>query len=876
MSWWQRIFHARRLEDELDRELEYHLDQHAADLIARGMGAEEARRKARLALGGPEQVKEQCRDARGARWLDDLWQDTRHTFRTMRQRPGFATLAILTLALGTGATSVMFTLVNSVLLRPLAYPEPENLVTLHIRTDKIGETWGFSNPDYRDFQRESRSLASVAAWTYGGGVVSKPGEAEYLSGRQISAELFSVLGIAPVQGRAFLPEEDQPGAAPVAMISYALWQRRFGGRPSIIGTPLDFDGKSSTIVGVTPEGFSLDGDADVFSPLGQFREARMQNRAARFLHVVARLRTGITMAEAQSEVAVIANRLAKSYPASNANLTVTARPLSQELTANVQPTLWMLFGAVSVLLLIACVNVASLLLARAVSRERELAMRAALGAGRRRMIQQCLTESTVLALFGGLAGVLLAWFGTAPFVALWPGGLPRSQEIHVDWRVLLVALGASVGSGLMFGLAPALRQHSDNLEQILRAGAHHLTGRSRRLQSGLVACEIALAIVLLITAGVLAQTMLELASLNPGVDASHVLTARVALSPAVLTNPAQIRASWDQFINRARSVPGVRFVALADIIPMRTGENVLYYSTTAVPPPPNQAPLALASTVTSDYLRVMGIPLLDGRFFTDDDRAGTTRVIVIDENLARDAFGEVRASGKELWSNAMGPDPLLVIGVVGHVRHWGLAGDDHSRVRDQLYYPFAQVPDQLLHFFSSVMSVAVWTQSEPLNPVEAIRREEHQNATLYEVRTMQQLVKGSLDRQRFLVQLFGGFAALALLLACIGLYGVLAYLTRERVREFGLRMALGATAGGVVRLVLRQTLGMIATGAVVGILGGLAVARVLMRLVKGMRPAAPATFIATVSVLTIAALAASFLPAHRASRVDPLKALREE
>jgi len=864
------------MDQQLEKELRFHIDQHAADLIAQGHHPDEARRQARLALGGPQQVTEECRDARGTRWLEDLAQDFRYALRTLRQRPGFAAVTLCTLALGIGATTVMFTVINGVLLKPLPYPEPERLVTLHGQTDKYGEQWGFSYPDFRDCERNSRSFA-IAAWNYGGGTLSTPGEAEYVDGRQISSKLFFVFGIPLALGRAFLPEEDRLGAPPVAIISFGLWQRRFGGSPSAIGAPLVLDGKPYTVVGVVPAGFQLDGMPDVFTPLGQVTEVRMQNREARMLRVVARLRPGITAGTAQAELTLIGGHLAEQYPQSDAGRRIVTHPLRQDLVGEVRPTLWLLLGAVSIVLLIACVNVASLLLARAVSRQRELAMRLALGAGRGRLIRQCLTESAVLGLCGGALGIVLAAIGIRPFIVFWPGSLPRAEEVHLDWHVLLFAIAASLASGLLFGLAPALRSPARDMEQTLRAGARSVMGSSRHLHSGLVISEIALAVVLLVAAGILGRTVLRLSSVDPGFDIRNVLAAHVGLSPAVLQDPPQMRAAWNDILDRARRVSGAQSAALSDIIPMSVGQNALGYWTTPAPPLPNQMPIALASSVTPDYLKVMGIPLRRGRFIDDHDRIGAEPVVVIDEVLARHAFGGSNPVGKRLWVQALGP--AKVIGVVGHVRHWGLADDDQSQVRDQIYYAFAQVPDQLMRLFSSFMSLAVRTSIPPLNVVEPLRRELRGatgDQTLYEVRTMEQLATRSLARQRFLLMLFAIFASLALLLACIGIYGVLAYVTSQRVPEIGLRMALGASDRDVLRMVLRQSLRMIFAGVVVGLASALAAARLLERLVAGVRSTEPSTFALMISVLVAAALFASFLPARRASRVDPIRALRQD
>jgi putative ABC transport system permease protein len=877
MTWWRRVARRHTLERELDRELRFHIEQHAADLAARGLSPDEARRRARLELGGPEQVKEDCRDARGTRWLDDLLQDVRYAVRVFRKLPGFAAVALLVLALGIGATTVMFTLINGVLLRPLPLPNPDRLVTLHGSTAAFGETWAFSYPDFVDARAASRSL-TMAAWTYAGGTISAPGDPEYVDGRQISADLFAVLGVPLVRGRAFDEDDDRPGAAPVAIISEALWQRRFSGSAAAIGGRLVFEGTSYVITGVAAQ-VDLDGGADVFTPIGQSTELRRRNREARFIHVLARLGPGISMREGQAELVLIARRLAAAYPKEDGGRDLLARPLQQDVVGNVGPTLWILLAAVGAVLLIACVNIASLLLARAAARERELATRVALGATRGRVVRQCLTESAALGIAGGLVGLLLAAVSVGPFVALWPGSLPRSQGIQLDWRVLLAALAVSIASSLAFGIAPALRVPMTGMEAALRAGGRTIAGGSKRLHGAFVVAELAIAAVLLVCAGMLARTLVTLSSLEPGLNVHNVLTAHVAVSPAVLDRPPQILTAWQDVLDRARRVPGVASAALTDIVPMRVGANALPYSTTAAARTTVDSPVALSSSVTPDYLTVMGIPLRAGRFFDDHDGIDGERVIVVDDNLAVHAFGRRNVVGERLWIPAMGAPPVRIVGVVGHVRHWGLAADDRSRVRDQLYYPFAQVPAPLLRLFSTFMSIAVRTTMPPLELVEPLRRELRGTAgdqALYQVRTMEQLVSGSLARQRFLVLLFGTFGGVALLLACVGVYGVLAYLTSQRAAEIGVRMALGATARDVVGLVLRQSSRLIAIGAGAGLCGAWAAARLLERLVEGMRPADPGTLIAMTALLVAAALWASYVPARRASRVEATQALRRD
>jgi predicted permease len=878
MRWWQRLRRRGELEEQLDRELRFHIEQHAADLVARGARPDEALRQARLALGGPEQVKEECRDARGTRWLEDFAQDTRYALRTLRQRRGFAAVALVTLGLGIGATTLMFTVVDGVLLRPLPYAGPDRLVRLH------GEsaTWNVSAfgrqnlalPDFRDVQRQTRSL-DIAGALYSGGTVSAPGDPEYVDWREITPDLFHVLGVPLFRGRAFVATEDRPGGAPVAILGYSFWRSHFGGSADAIGASMTADGKSYTIVGIAGQAFRLQGEPDLYTPLGQDTARFLQIRRAHPISTFARLRPGYSIAQAQAELAAIGKQLREQYPDTNGERSLVCVPLRPDV-GRVGGQLWLLLGAVGLVLLVACANIAGLQLARAVSRQRELAMRVALGAGRGRLARQCLTEGAVLSLCGGAVGVALAAAGVRPFVAIWPGSLPRAESIHLDASVLLVAVAVSILSGILFGLAPALRVPTRRLEQALREGGRMVGGGGRRLHDGFVVSQIALAVVLLVAAGLLGRALLRASSLDPGVNTRNVLVARMALSPATLAHADRIRAAWDDVLSRARAVPGVQAVAMVDTVPMREGNNQLAYSTTAGALPAAHPPMALASSVSPDYLRVMGIALRRGRFIDGHDRLGSEPVVVIDDVLARHAFGAEDPVGRALWIPDMANAPFRVVGVVGHVRYWGLAGDDQAEVRDQLYYPFAQVPEGMLRRWSELTSLAVRTKGRPLELLGPLRRELRGSLgdqVLYEPRTLEQLAADSLGVQRFLMLLFAIFAALALLLASIGVYGVLTYITSERIPEIGVRMALGATAGDVMRMIFRQSFRLMAGGALLGVAAAAAGSRVLVRLVAGVE-IDPCAFAATLAALAIAALVASFLPARRAARVDPVKALR--
>jgi putative ABC transport system permease protein len=873
---WRRGAADRDLADEML----HFVDEATREHMAGGLAPDAARRAARLDAGTFSAVREEVRAAGWEHTIGTVLADLRYAVRRLRRDRGFTVVTVTTLALGIGATTVMFTLINSVLLKPYPYPKSERLVSLIEQTDfstQYGNQWAFAYPNFVDCARETRAV-TVAAWRVGGGVVSAPGDAEYVTRMQVSWNYFDLLGIRIDEGRGFLAEDDRQGAHPVALVTDAFWQRHAATR-ALAGAPVLFEGRSYDVIGVVTGADRFPGTPELFTLLGQDPAPNLQNRDAHpRIQVWGRLRDGASLAQAQTELAVIGRQLAAAYPKSNAGRTFVAQQLRPDV-GDVGSTLWLLLAAVGLVLVIACANIASLLLARAVSRDRELAMRAALGAGRARLVRQCLTESAALGLVGGMAGVALAAFGVQPFVALWPGTLPRATEIQLDWRVLLFAVAVSLASGVLFGLAPALRARGTSLEHVLRAAGRTAGSASRRVHAAFVVCEVALAIVLLVCAGLLGRTLVRLSSLDPGMNVHNVIVARAALSPSAKSSPARMRAAWADTLDRIRRVPGVEQASLVDTVPMRQGNNQLGFWTTAALPPPTQRPLALATTVTPEYLGAAGMHLRYGRFFDERDRMGTRLVIVVDDVLAQTAFGTANAVGRSLWVPDIGEGPLEIVGVVGHVRHWGLGSDDDASVRAQLYYPFAQLPDRFVGRWSELFSIVVRTGVPPSSLIDALRRalrEGSGDQVMYGVRTLEELAAATIARQRFLLVLFGIFAAVALLLACIGVYGVLAYLTSRRTAEIGVRVALGASARDVMLLVLGQSAGMIAGGIVAGAIIAMMAARVLQRLVDGVHGIEPATFVTMIALLAAAALTASWVPAWRAARIDPAITLRTE
>jgi len=881
----------RRNDDRaIRKEMQSHLDEHAAGLMAQGVAPAEARRRAALALGA-EAVEEACKDVRPGRWTEDLRRDLRHGLRMWRRQPGFTAVVLLTLGLGIGATTLMVTLVNGVLFKPLAFAHPERVVSVQEQTaappnatavaEGWSNIWAVTFPNYEDMVRASRTL-ELGAWARSDGIVSQPGVASHVNADEVTASLFPVLGVRPIAGRYFLPREDQRGAAPVAIISAALARQRFGSVPAAIGGRLVYEQQAYLVVGVMPPGFDLNGyttadAADVYLPLGQDPSPNLQNRGRHMLGVAARLRDGATLGQARRELDVVARRLQAAYPQTNAQRSFLVRPWVADV-GDASTTLWLLLSAAGLVLLIACANVASLLLVRAQAREPELAMRAALGAGRGRLARQCLAESLLFGLGGGVLGLGLAGAGLRPFLAIWPGTLPRAADATLDWRVLGLAMATALLCGVFFGLAPAWRIRLQSVDAALRRGGRASAAAGARLHSGFVIAEVGLAVVLLASAGLLGSAMLRLNALNLGLNPTNVVAGRVAMPAPVLAVPARARMAWRDLTDRVRALPGVVAAATVDTVPLREGNNPASYWVGSSPPPEAQQPTALINSVGPGYFAVMRIPLLEGRVLDDRDRQGAMPAAVIDETLAQHAFGGRDPVGQQIHLG-LGNDPLTIVGVVQHVRYWGPAGDDSNPVRDTVYYAFDQVPDRLVRRWSQLMSLAVRTSGPPgsmLTQIAAAVRGPAGEDAFYEIRTMSQLARGSLDQQRFLLILFAAFAGLALLLAALGIYGVQAFLAARRMAEFGVRVALGAGRGQLLWLVVRQSLGMVLIGVVAGVAVALLASRALRSAVAGIGSVSPATLAAVGLLLLLAAALASLPPARRASRVDPVRTLRQE
>ncbi|HET7584711.1 MAG TPA: ABC transporter permease [Gemmatimonadaceae bacterium] len=809
--------------------------------------------------------------------MQTLLQDLRYALRLLARQPAFTAIAVLTLALGIGANTAMFTVVHAVLLRPLPFRDPSALVLVAEQSNIPTITVSYQN--YVDWRDQSHSFAvPLQATQAASATLTGSGEPERLPLRHVTAGLFPMLGVTPAAGRAFGENDDHAGAAPVAMISYELWQRRFNGAANVIGSVLDFDAQPYTVVGVLPQGFQILSPADVYLPFHPWGATLPDDRNWHpGIVVLGRLKPQVSRAQARTEMVAIAKHLEEQYPVYNTGTSADVVPLQARLVQNVRPALLVLLGAVSFVLLIACANVANLLLARSTARQRELAIRAAIGASRARVVRQMLTEAVLLSLAGGAAGLLLAWGALGALLKLASAALPPSIAVTMDPAVLAFTFIVAVGTGLIFGIAPALRVRNVDLRETLSDGSRGSTGgpRQLRIRGGLITAEIALAMLLLVGAGLLLQSFARLQGLSPGFKPDHLFVADLPLSPTAFSRPEQRAQFFDEVLERARALPGVRSAAAASYLPVSGAGGIIHFNITGRPPKGPRDYIATGyRTVTAGYFPTLGIPLIKGRLFTNADNERAPAVVIINQAMAHQFFPDRDPIGQRLQLGATASDEvptMEVVGVVGDVVQ-GLGLDPTA----EMYLPYRQA-DQVLPVLR--LSLVMRTAGAPLQQTRALRSLVNQinpNQPIVNPRTMEDNMAATVAQPRFRTWLIGIFAALALLLAAVGIYGVMSYNVTQRTNEFGIRLTLGAQRADLLSAVLMDGLRLTVLGVVLGALGGLALTRVLTSFLFGVSASDPVTFVAVAVVLVVVAGVASLVPAYRATKMDPIAALRRE
>ena len=880
-------FATRRRDDErLKKEIEEHIALQAAENLRAGLSPDEARRQAMLKFGAVEAIKEDYRAERGLLFIETLLQDIRFGLRMLRKSPGFAAVAVLTLALGIGANTAMFSVVDGVLLAPLPYSQPDRLVVVWENNLHFKHTVWPSYPNFQDWQRSVGSFQQLAALRWQDYDLTSPGTPEHALGENVSADFFTTLGVELALGRNFSQQEDQRGGAPVVIVSNRFWRNRLSGSAQALGKPVALNGIDYTIVGVLPPGFRFgDDEVDVYTPLGQGDPLMLDPRGAPAILSIARLKPGVSIAQAQAEMSAIQGRLQELYPDANRGLGTSVVPLKQVMIGDVSGTLLLLLGAVGLVLLIACANVANLLLVRSAARTREFAIRSALGASRARVVRQLLTESTLLSVAGACLGLAIAKWGVAPVLASVPGSLPRSENIGVNASVLLFTLGVSIAVGILFGLAPALKSSETDLQSSLKEGGRAATSAHHRVQNSLVIVQMGLTLVLLVGAGLLFRTIRHMWDTHTGFDTQHVMTFKVGFSPSLTKTASSMRTAYRQLLERVRTIPGVQAADFTYIVPLIGEDNVCpFWIGSQKPAVVQSAPRMMVFDTGPNYLRAMGIPLVRGRFFTQEDTTKSPCVAAIDTVFANAYFRDQDPLGQGLnfgWTPPWGP--CRIVGVVGHVKQWGL-GNESSYTQAQAYFPLYQIPDEWVTgsqgFPTTTILVRTSLPAAALIPaVKNVVYEIGKDQPVYDVRTMQDIASKSMSSQRFPMILLEVFAGLALLLASVGIYGVISYSVSQRVHEIGVRMALGAERRDVFRMIIGQGLLLALAGLTLGIAAALILTRLLSsftNLLYGVGANDPATFIGVAVVLALVALVACYLPARRAMKVDPMVALRYE
>ncbi len=809
-----------------------------------------------------------------------FWQDVRYGLRVLLKNPGFAAIAVLTLALGIGANTALFSVVNAVLLNPLPFANPDELVAVYAKSPTFAES-SIAYPNFLDWQKDNQSFASLCAFRSDDYNMTGAGEPERVHIHMISAEFFATLGMQPLLGRAFRPEEDKVGAGPVTIVSDGLWHRKFGSAQDVLGKSITLNGKAYSIIGVAPGHITSLSDTDIFVPIGQWNDPTFRDRRISMgMNSIGRLKPGVTIEQAGSDMTRISENLAVAYPEADKGMGVTLVPLKTDVVGNVKGILLVLLGAVSFVLLIACANVANLLLARSTGRSREFAIRAALGASPARVIRQLLTESVLLGIAGGCIGLAVAKLGVRALVVALAGSLPRSEEIALDGRVLFYTLGISVLTGVVFGLIPALKTLRPDTHETLKEGGRGSSGARHRTQSVFIVVEMAMAVVLLIGSGLMIRTLSALGNINPGFDPHNVLTFSISSSSGAAMSAGQLRATYRETLRQLGGIRGVEAVSLmGGSLPM-TGDSEIPFWLEGQAKPANDTdmPFALFYLVNSGYHQVMRIPVERGRTFTEQDSEHGPAVALIDDSFARKYFPNQDPIGKHLNLGLFDTQPEIV-GVVGHVEHWGLGSRQNQNLQAQLYLPVWQVPDRFWPLLANGGGYVVRTAANSGDIAGAIRQGAEKvvsSAVLYDVRPMGEIVARSISTQRLTMFLLSIFSALALVLSAVGIYGVISYLTGQRTHEIGVRVALGASRNDVLRMVLGQGLKITLIGVAIGLAAAFGLTRLITTLIYGVGTTDPLTFGSVALLLSGVALFACYLPARRAMRVDPMVALRYE
>src|SRR6266498_1949142 len=807
--------------------------------------------------------------------MNTLWQDIHFAVRMLLKNWSVSAIIVVLLALGIGANTTIFSVVNAALLRPLPYADPDRLVRLTEDSPNVPQM-SISYPNFIDWRDQNKVFSGIAAMQFRTLNLTGKDEPERLAGRAVSAELFDVLGVKPALGRSFAPEEDRPGANPVCIVSNGLWQRRFGSDPGLVGEQITLNGASYTVIGVLPASYAYGTPTDVFVPIG-LRADEMKERGNHpGIYAVARLKPGVTVETARAELIAMAERIGAQYGMKGNSATLTS--LSEAFVGDIRTTLLILLGAVGFVLAIASANVANLLLARAATRQKEMAIRSALGAGRLRIVRQLLTESLLLAIAGGFIGVLLALWGIDLLRSASADSLPSTAVIKLDGSVLFFALLVSLLTGIVFGLAPALAAMKTDLQDTLKEGGRSSTAGGRRswLRSTLVVTEVALSLVLLSGAGLLIKSFVRILDTDPGFKPQNLLTMQLALN-AKKDEGGKVLNFFNDLNGRIAGLPGVQSAAFSNGIPLGQTADTSFAIVGRPKAEPGKQPQTMLYITSPDYLRAMGIRLVKGRFFTAQDMQRSPRVAVIDETFARQQFPDQEALGQRIAGDGKDNPDAEIVGIVAHVKHFGL--DAVERVQPQLYLPFNQAPDDMLPFLAPRMNIVIRTTADPLNLTAAVRRQVQAldpNQPVYNVSTMEQTLDQSLVTQRLSMMLLASLASLALILAAVGIYGVMSYTVTQRSHEIGIRMAIGALPRDVFKMVIARGMMLALIGVAFGLVGAFALTRLMATMLYGVEPTDPTTFVSIGILLTGVALVACYLPGRRATKVDPVVALRYE